>query len=267
MAGYGEQLQAAKNAHLAATSLELLVRQEIANVFSAWENGEYTAQSVRWKLESIIRTAYRTSASVAAQHAARQSGIPGWEPSEVFTSDYLTDLIADIRRNLREYKASDQGEKARRRAVLRMQHGAGVAAQRGYTDSMIASYAELEDFGYRLRKVWLANFVNNDPCEHCRALHGVEVGLHEEFPLPTLRKLAVYGDLKGPPRHPRCRCYLAILVVSLENAFEDLDIETPTPSPETMTTDDVKKMPNKIWGAVVKTLRKIVSFVKGDRHG
>lgn len=266
MASFGEQLHAAKQAHLAASALESTVRQEIAATFDAWDAGQYTPQSVRYRLEAIIRTAYRTSAAVAAAHASRQSGIPGWTPAEVFNTDYLQNLLADVRRNLREYKASDRGEAARRRAVLRMQHSAGVAAQRGYTDAMVESYSELADFGFHLRKVWLANFVNNTPCEYCAALHGTEVGLHEDFPTGDNR-LKVYGDLKGPPRHPRCRCYLAILVVTLENAFEALDVDDPDTPPQTMSTDDVKSMPALIFRAVVKALQKVISFVKGGLGG
>lgn len=266
MASFGEQLRAARQAHLAVSSLELTVRQQIASAFDAWERGEYSAQSIRWRLEAIIRSAYRTSAAVAAAHAAREADIPGWTPAEVFSTEYLANLLADVRRNLREYKASDRGEAARRRAVLRMQHSAGVAAQRGYTDAMIESYSELEDFGFRLRKVWLANFVNNTPCEYCTALHGTEVGLHEDFPTGDNR-LKTYGDLKGPPRHPRCRCYLAILIVTLENSFEALDIETPSSPIQTMSTDDVKSMPVRVFRAVVKTLQKIISFVRGGDDG
>lgn len=266
MAGFAAQLEAARQAHLAASALELTVRQQIAQAFTDWESGSYTAQSIRYRLEAIVRSAYRTSAAVAAQHAARQSGIPDWAPSEVFRTDYLDSLISDVRRNLREYKASDRGEVARRRAVLRVQHSAGVAAQRGYTDAMIQSYTELEDFGFRLRKLWLANFTNNTPCEFCTALHGTEVGLNEEFPSGENR-LKVYGDLKGPPRHPRCRCYLAILTVTLENAFEPLDIEVPGTPATTMTTDDVKRMPARVFEAVVKTLQKVMKLVRRKKNG
>lgn len=266
MSGFREQLQAAARAHAAASALESVVRQQIAETFAGWDAGQYTAQSVRWRLEAIIRQAYRGSAAIAAEHSARESGIPGWTPVEVFNTDYLQNLLADVRRNLREYKSSDRDDKALRRAVLRMQHSAGVAAQRGYTDQLIEAYTELEDFGFQLRKVWLANLVNNTPCDHCRSLHGTEVALHENFPLGT-PGMKVYGDLIGPPRHPRCRCYLAILVVTLENALEALDIENPGPAPQTMSTDDVKKMPGKIFQAVVKTLQKVISFFRGGSDG
>jgi len=261
MASFAEQLRAARQAHLAARALEATVRQQIAATFDAWDQGRFSPQSVRWQLEAIVRSAYRASAAVASAHAVRESGLTGWTPTEIFNSEYLQNLLADVRRNLREYKKSSRDEKARRRAILRMQHSAGVAAQRGYTDAMIQAYTELEDFGYRVRKIWLANFVNNTPCEYCRALHGTEVGLHEEFPTGDNR-LKVYGDLLGPPRHPRCQCYLAILIVTLANTLETLDIDSPGPGALTMTTEDVKRMPGMIFRAVVRTLQRIISFVR-----
>lgn len=266
MSSFGEQLRAAQQAHHAVGALEDAVRQEVAAVFAQWERGALTNQEGRTRLEGIVRTAYRTSSAVAASHAARQSGLPGWTPPELPSSKYLRSLLFDVRRNLREFRRSEQTEKDRRQAILRIQHSAGVAAQRGYTDALIEAYAELEDFGFELRKLWMANFVNNTPCEQCSALHGTEVGLHEEFPTGEAR-LKVYGDLKGPPRHPRCRCYLAILIVTLENALEPLDERAPTSPPQTMTTDEVQEMPNRIFQAVVKVLQKVITFVKGRRRG
>ncbi len=265
MTGFREQLQAARQAHDAASNLDAAAQKKILEAFDAWDSGDHSAQSVRWQLEAIIRSAYRASAAVAAEQYSRESGIPGWKPTEVFNTQYLQNLLKDVRRNLREYKASDKGEVARRRAVFRMQLSAQVAAQRGFTDATNQSAQELKDFGFQLRKVWLANFAGNTPCEHCRELHGTEVGMNEDFPIGAA-DLKVYGDLSGPPRHPNCRCYVVILTVSLENAMEALDIQNPGPAPKAMTTDDVKKMPDKIFAAVVKTLRKVIAFVKGS-HG
>lgn len=265
MASFGEQILAAKSAHLAVNALEDSVRAQVAEAFESWENGDLTALTVRYRLEAIVRSAYRTSAALGAVHTSRQSELPGWLPtSEIFLTPYLKSLLLDVRRNLRDYKASPRLEADRRRVVLRTQHSAGVGAQQGYTDALIASYTELEDFGYKLRKIWLANFVNNVPCEHCRALHGTEVGLREFFISENeVVKLKVYKNLVGPPRHPRCRCTLVVLVVTLENAFEELDIEKPTgPAPESMTTEDVKKMPFSIFSAVVKALKAVVNFVR-----
>lgn len=242
------------------------MRQQIISIFDSWDKGDLTAQTVRHQLEAVIRSAYRSSGAVATEHTVQQSEIPGWRPANrFFSSDYLASMLSDVRSNLRTYKASDKTDKDRRRAVLNIQHSAGVAAQRGYTDALISSYSELNvDFGYELRKFWMANFVNNDPCDYCRALHGTEVGLHDEFPYPKHSKSTkVYQNLQGPPRHPRCRCYLAIIVVTLENALDSMDIDVPTPPALTITTAEVKNMPKSLFGSIVKALQKIIAFIKG----
>ncbi len=262
MTSFGEQLRAAQAAHLAAISLESQSRAQIAKAFEDWDSGKLDALSVRHELENIVRAAYRTSAAVAAAHTASMSELPNWLPQgEIFSTDYLQSLLKDVRRNLREYKKSERDDKARRRHILRMQHSAGVAAQRGYTDSLIASSTELEDFGFTLRKFWMANFINNIPCPACRSLHGTEVGLHDAFPAPG-SKPGVYLNLQGPPRHPRCQCYLVILVVTLDNLFDVPDIETPPDNePGEMDTDDVKNLPWKIFSSIIATLRKLVQFI------
>lgn len=259
MASFSDQLAAAKAAHQAAAALESVARRDIATAFSEWESGELDAQTVRHRLEAIIRKAYRSAAAVAAMLASNQSGIPGWQPQgEIFRTEYLEALLKDIRKNLREYKKSDKGETAHRRAVSRMQHSAGVAAERGYTDAIIASYKELQDFGYDLRKIWLANFVGNQPCPECTRLHGQEVPLEAEFDVPTLTKTKIYHNLQGPPRHPRCKCYIVVLVVTLENVLDKLDIDHPKPAPQMMDSGDVKSLPAVVFKAIVKTLQTLI---------
>lgn len=268
MASYGEQIAAARTAHLVAIRLEAQARKDVEAAFTAWEAGELDAQSIRYRLESIIRSAYRTSAAVAIEFSAKQSGLPNWKPSgSVFRTEYLDSLIRDVRRNLREFKISDRDDAARRRHVLRVQHSAGVAAQRGYTDALIESYAELEALGYQLRKVWMANFVNNTPCPTCRSLHGKSVGLRENFKFKLSDSAKVYMNLQGPPRHPRCQCYLCILVTDLTNVDEVLDVDEPEDAePNTsMTTDDVKKLPKKVFLAVVNSFRSLKNFFSKKR--
>jgi hypothetical protein len=266
MASFGDQIEAARRSHLAVKSLESSVRQQVATAIAEWEYGVESDQSIRHRLENIVRNAYRSAAAVGTAHTIRQSGMPEWVPSEkVFTSDYLAALLKDVRRNLRDYKAGPQLEDDRRRLVTRAQHSAGVAATRGYTDSVIKSYIQLEDMGFSLRKLWMANFEGNTPCIHCRALHGTETGLRDEFPIKSDSKLKVYQDLTGPPRHPRCQCYLVVLIVSLENAFEKLDVKAPKTAASSMTTDEVKKMPFSVFRAVVVTLQKVIKLIRGKK--
>lgn len=263
MTSYGDQIAAARTAHQAASSIEAQARNNIQAAFDAWDRGEYDAQTIRHRLEAVIRQAYRASATLAAQFTARQSGLPQWKPSgTVFTSDYLSSLIKDVQRNLREFKSSPRDDPDYRRHILRLQHAAGVAAQRGYTDALIESYSELEDLGYVLQKVWLANFINNTPCETCTALHGTSIGLREEFKVQASDTAKVYLNLQGPPRHPRCRCYLCILVTDLTNVGEELDVDHPStshPSPS-MSTDDVKKLPKKVFLALLASFKAIKKF-------
>lgn len=264
MSSYLDQIKAAKAANRAVTTLETGARAQIAEAFGDWDQGKLDAQTVRYRLEAIVRSSYRTSAAVGSRHVSSQSEIPGWEPSDtVFRTDYLEALLSDVRRNLREYKKSDRDDRARRRAIQRMQHSAGVGAHRGYTDSLLRGYKQLQDFGYKLSKVWSANFLGNDPCEHCRALHGTIVGLNDEFPFLSDTPVKVYLNLQGPPRHPRCRCFLIILTTTLENAFDPIDIDNPSEPPEMIESDDVRHMHFSLFGALMATLSKILLFLRG----
>jgi len=261
VASFGEQIEASRVSHLAVRALEEAVRRQVAETFAAWERGDLTAQSVRWRLEAIVRDAYRSAAAVGVAHTSAQSGIPGWRPVGVFRTPYLEGLLADVRRNLRDFKKSDRGPVARTRAISRIEHSAGVGATRGYTDAVVATNRELDDFGFRLRKLWVANFVDNTPCDFCRELHGMEVGFNESFPSDT-NLLKIYGDLMGPPRHPRCKCRLVILHVRFDNFFDRVDVESPVPSDDTITTDEVKAMPKGLFDKFTKGLRKVIKFLK-----
>jgi hypothetical protein len=266
MASVEEQLAAARAAHLAASSVEVIVRDSITQVLDAWERGEVSDQQVRHQLENVIRGAYRTSAAVALAHTKEAAGLPKWNPkSSVFRTEYLGSLLSDVRRNLREYKASDRSETARRRAALRMQLSAAVGAQRGYTDMLIEAHAELEEKGFSLRKVWLANFVNNFPCEHCRELHGTVVKLREEFKVQTSDSPKVYVNLQGPPRHPNCQCYLCIVIENLETALSDINIETPAGPRLSATSADIRQMPSTALNSIIASLRATVETARGSR--
>lgn len=229
-----------------------------------WERGDITDHAIRFKLEQIIRTAYTASAAVAAAAAENAAELPTWKAKYTATTPYLQELVKDIRRNLRVYKKSDRSEKTRRSTVLRMQHSAGVAAQRGYTDALIESYEGLAKLGYELRKFWLANFNNHTPCPSCRELHGKWVGLHENFKI-TVKGPKIYVNLQGPPRHPRCQCWLAILIIDLANRDEEIDVEAPRGEETTMTSDEVKKIPKRLFAKLVANLAKILKFLRRKR--
>lgn len=259
MTSFQDQMRVHEASREATSALEVASRRAVENTFADWEADIHNNQSVRWELERIVRESYRSSALVARRVAQQSSGLTGWDSAEVFNTAYLQSLLRDVRRNLRAYKA---GTLSRAGAVSRIQHSAGIAAQRGYTDQTVASYTELEDFGLRLRKYWVASFVNNEPCPSCVRLHGTQVGLHEMF-RDEMDGPGVYRDLIGPPRHPNCKCRLYIFVITLENAFEAPDFDKPQESPQMMTTADVKKMSLGVFGAIRASLAAVLSFLRG----
>lgn len=267
MPSFKDQLEASRRSHEAVKALEATVRLQVEEAFEAWERGDETAQTIRHRLERIVRSAYRAASAVGVAHASSQSQIPGWRPVGTFNTDYLQALLADVRRNLRDYKASERGETARRRAISRIEHSAGVAATRGYTDSTLENSRELRDFGYFLRKLWIANFVNNEPCDFCKALHGKEVDLDESFPTDS-NLLKVYGDLKGPPRHPRCKCRLVVLQVTLPNFFERLNVDHPEDAEvNTIHSKEVRALPRGVFRHLTNGLRKLMGWFRGRKHG
>lgn len=265
MTTFKEQLETAKAAHLGVSALEDVARERIQALVFEWEAGLISNASIRHALEGLVRQSYRASATMAAAQAKNNAGLDNWNPKKLQHSTYLHALLADVRRNLRDYKASDKSDVAKRRLVSRIQHSAGVAAQRGYTDSIISSYSELEDMGYDLSKVWLANFINNVPCPHCTKLHGTVVGLHDTFPVPT-KSSAVYIDLQGPPRHPRCRCYIAVLIHALDNVNEEINIDNPNDTLNVMDTNQIKKLSLGTFTSMVLVLKKTISSYRKKKN-
>jgi hypothetical protein len=258
MTSYRDQISATVGAHSAVNSLESQARSRVAALIQQYEAGQITGQQIRYRLENLVRQAYRASGEIGSNLVAAQSGLEDWQPQErVFSSAYLNALLMDVRRNLQDYKASERDALAQRRLQLRIQASIGVGTQRGYTDAQLKGYKELKDFGFQLRKVWWANFVNNTPCPMCAALHGKDVELEEDFGQGLGTK--VYHNLEGPPRHPNCQCTLVVLISTLENAYEGMNFDAPQKVVTDMSTDQVRKMPLAFFLAVVKTLKKIIS--------
>lgn len=264
MATFSKQLESAQAAHLAVSALESAMRQKIAAIFDDWDAGKLNSNNVRHRLEGAVREAYRSAAKIANSLARTEANISGWKPGLVQNSDYLDKLITDVRRNLRNYKKTDKEGKARRRAVLRIQHSAGAASQRGYTDAILEAYIDLADNHDKvIQKVWVANFAGNIPCATCQSLNGTIIGLEEEFSIPV-RSGNVYVNLQGPPRHPRCRCYIVGLIKSLDNAGEDIGDSIPAHVAKTLSTDDVKKLSENEYRMLVQALKSASAASKGQ---
>jgi hypothetical protein len=258
----------ARQANDAILAIEQAALEAIDAVWAEWESGTINAMQVRHRLENVIRGAYRSSVNVAVEQIREQvqDWIPDWKPdTRVFLTPYLRELVAGVQRNLREYK-KDPNELSRRRAILRHKLGASVAAHRGYTDAVLTAFHDLTAAGLVVKKVWRANFINNTPCTFCAKLHNTMLDLHEAF--DPGGGFEPYIDLQGPPAHPRCKCYVLILVSGLES---DLKTEVPPglfPEAQvdaniSMSAEDVRKLPKKMFGAFMDFLKGVQSRLKG----
>jgi hypothetical protein len=144
--------------------------------------------------------------------------------------------------------------------------GATVAARKGFTDQQLEAYKVLaaEHPDWQIRKVWVANFVNNDPCPTCAALHGTTLSIDQMFsPEQTFAKKApkIYQDLQGPPRHPNCKCRLSIIV---EKAAAPIPLEKQAQKPKvgrpknpTHAKTPVDKTPARMREYAVKQSEKL----------
>lgn len=269
MVSLDEQLQRAREAARAASSVEAANRALVADMIDRWSRGEITTRQLRFRVEAVVRSAYRASGEIGRSLAEINSDIPGWKPSNAtFRTDYLNSLQADARAAVSEYLKTmkrktltpEDAAKARARVVMRVQHSAGVATTRGYTDGLIAAYQELDREGVRVEKLWSVSFLNNTPCPRCMALHGERARLNEPF--VDLDGVGIYRDLMGPPRHPRCRCFLIILLITAENAAQTIVLDSPQQPASSMTADQVRKLPTPVYHSVLAALKVTAKYIR-----
>ena len=267
MASYLEQFEAARVTNLAVRGLEATSRKSVETIFLAAASGELSINELRVRVLSQLRSSYRSSAALGLAHISRQIGVQRWQPVSlepgVLNSDYLRSLVRDVGRNVRAFQSGEQDSQAKRDLLSRLSHSVGVAAARGYTDALIMAAVELEeDHGFILKKIWRANFDDHTPCPMCAELNGTSVPLNKEFKTDANR-LKVYGDLKGPPRHPRCMCWLVILVDGLDTYLDD--IESPRSEPvQKLTTAEVREMEPSFFKKIVLWLRKFLHKLGQD---
>lgn len=262
MSSYSDQAGAARFVSKAKAALDVQVRHLAMGQAASWMGDDKPSLASGFPdIETVVRSAYHTGAALARAHIANQADIPGWvAPEEKRTPPYLKSLLTDVRNNMRDYLNGPRDEKAARRLMLRVQHSAGIASQRGYTDAMLRAADSLAKIGVQVRKVWTATGPN--PCPECVNLHGTEVGVHEQFKTINTR---VYRDLLGPPAHPHCHCTLVLFIVGADNVTEEIDLEAPeAPARKEMSSTEVKGLSQGVFAALIAALTKIILFlVKG----
>lgn len=264
MAKYKHQIEVTRAAHMASRAISDASVIAIDDAVEALTKGTMSLTEFKKVAKRIVRKAYNESATIAKNLTVNLANIPQWKPSgSVTNSAYLVSLLSDVERNIQTFSNSLKDEKAIRALALKVKLSAITGAERGFTDSQLEHYGELRDMGYRVEKLWLANFINNEPCIDCVHLHGTQVEFDKEFPIPTLMKTSIYRDLQGPPLHVRCKCLMVVLITTATNIFDKVVVDSPN-VPATMTTETVKKLPLRIFNAIIRVLKTITGRKADD---
>lgn len=154
-----------------------------------------------------------------------------------------------------------------RRLSARAQAAASVVVTRALAEAQLETYRTYQEQnpGQVLRKRWVA--LSAHPCPACRALHGVELDLDEEFDhtASTSQSFSlpkVYFNLLCPPRHPRCKCKLVL--VSIAVIVEEIEeaVKTPLPYYVYLDSEEVRTMPSSKYQSLVKFLKAVFTRVK-----
>lgn len=230
---FGAYLASVVRAGTAGSGTELLSRDDVHATLTAVLAGAQT------RVENVTRTGYQAGAALAKAATGREFAPLGHDvPTALpdlgrYLDAVLTDVRAafgqvlfDIHDNVRAAHDGVTGDgapaarvlttnAALKRAVRRLGvsvNAAGTAAlHRGFSDAQMAlydQYSRINPF-VALRKQW--RVTDGEPCEHCKALDKVTVPIGTQFPVTDPRGKAVYRDLQGPPRHPSCRCRIALV--------------------------------------------------------
>jgi hypothetical protein len=250
-------------------------------------SGSVTAVLSRPDVTEVLQQAL-DSARELAQDAVRQAWGGGPE------AQYLQWLLSDVERSylslslLRAevrvaWLSAEPGTRASAVSRAVMDHAAGlalrnrlsaeVAAVAARTEAQLASGEQRELAGERVWKQWLCRTSPPDPqtCHWCRALHGMVVPLGEDFPAGDPVDLTghgrlthpprlYHGILRGPPRHPHCRCRI-VVTTSLPGGEASSEAhgsqEPPVPVTRTaahpgfLAAADIREMPEARYQAVL----------------
>lgn len=153
--------------------------------------------------------------------------------------------------------------------AVRNRLSAEVAAVATVTEAELAKGAALELAGEKAWKRWRCR---SDPpdeqtCHWCRALHGMVIPLNASFPAGEAADLTghgrltkppklYHGVLRGPPRHPRCRC--GIIIITSLPAHEPAPLAASLAPPGFVTAADIRAIPEGPYQALLHFLEAAV---------
>jgi hypothetical protein len=269
MTSFSEVLDLAKNASEALNALEATAHARVLSFFGRHQNGFETAPQLREEMLRQAKAGFAAAGSIALEHIqglAESAGLPAVDVKLLTKAPVLDRLTNDIVRNFNLYMASSKTETDLRRLQFRTGLSVQQAVRRGFTENQIAAAAAIRDQGASLKKIWLANFVDNVPCRDCKALHGTEVSLSAEFPHGDEKSPKIFHGLQGPPRHPNCHCYMLVYVITL-GTIPQVPKAPVLDEQKFMTSKDVRRLPRSVFTAAITTLRLISGKLKGAFRG
>jgi hypothetical protein len=269
MTSFSEVLDLAKHAADALNAIEVTEHARALSFFGRHQNGFETAAQLRDEMIRQAKAGFAAAGSVAIEHIQGLSvsaGLPSADTPLIISAPVLDRVVSDIVRNFNLYMASNKTETDFRRLQFRTDLSVQAAVRRGFTENQLAAAAVLREQGATLKKIWLANFVDNVPCRDCKSLHGTEVPLSTEFPHGDEKSAKIFHGLQGPPRHPNCHCYMLVYVITLGTIPHVPDVPV-VEEEKFMSAKDVRRLPRSVYTAAVTTLRLIAGKLKGAFRG
>jgi hypothetical protein len=247
-------------------------------VREAWGAGLRT-EYLDWLLADVDRS-YDSMAVLRAVVVGAWQSVPPEEFQPGVTPPGTNPAMEAARRRAEAVRSAVTAHAAT--LAMRNRLSAEVAATAAQTAARIADGEDEELAGGKAWKQWRCRHSPPDDrtCYWCRALHGMVIPLHASFPAGGPVDLTGHGHLiqpprvyrgwlKGPPRHPRCRCRIAILTslpdVSTGSGSQERatsagigDAAPTTSAPVFLAAAQVREMPEVRFQALVHFLEAAV---------
>jgi hypothetical protein len=173
------------------------------------------------KSKHLIGTAWNDSETLTLKHTKAEFKKLGIDwAGHLLDHDLLDALFGDLDRNAKAMRsrfraAMDEPAHAQAR-LTGIANDAKTRARYSTQVAVWGASSQVRDSAITaapgLGKMWVA-VLDSRTCSHCKALHGTVLEPAAEFPADAgAVPLGVYRNvLIGPPRHPNCRCVLAIV--------------------------------------------------------